>query len=291
MQSPEGEEGKKLASKDPENAGECQNPKTFDDILLHLGEFGRYQRWVYFFLFVPTIFSAMQKLAWVFLGATVDHRCLLPGESEDNALFDDIMENNNTFINDQCSYIRAEDGNETSCDRGWVYDRSVFGSSAVMDWDLVCDSQALRATAQALFMVGVFIGSYVFGDLSDRFGRKPTFILSIMLQFVFGITSAIAPEYWSFTMARMFVGMTTSGVFLVSYVLALETVGPRFRVLAGTLCQYYYTFGFFLMALVAYFLNSDWKMLQIVLTAPTILFLSYWWVMPESIRWLIRKRR
>ncbi len=34
------------------------------------------------------------------------------------------------------------------------------------------------------------------------------------------------------------------------------------RVLSGTLCQYYYTFGFFLMALIAYFLNDDWKMLQ-----------------------------
>ena len=47
---------------------------SFDDLLVVLGGFGRYQRWVYFFMFLPTIFSAMHKLAWVFLGAKVDHR-------------------------------------------------------------------------------------------------------------------------------------------------------------------------------------------------------------------------
>ncbi len=30
---------------------------------------------------------------------------------------------------------------------------------------------------------------------------------------------------------------------------------------------------------------------QIVLTLPTVLFVSYWWFMPESIRWLISKGR
>ncbi len=59
---------------------EAGEVKTFDDILVHLGNFGRYQRRVYFFLFLPTIFSAMHKLAWVFLGAKVNHRCRLEEE-------------------------------------------------------------------------------------------------------------------------------------------------------------------------------------------------------------------
>jgi hypothetical protein len=69
----------------------------------------------------------------------------------------------------------------------------------------------------------------------------------------------------------MIIGMTTSGVFLVSYVLAMEMVGPKYRVVAGTLCQYYYTFGFFAMCLVAYFLNNNWHLLQVtvILTAVT----------------------
>ena len=45
------------------------------------------------------------------------------------------------------------------------------------------------------------------------------------------------------------------------------------------------------MALVAYFLNKDWHTLQMVLTAPSVLFLSYWWIVPESIRWQISKEK
>jgi hypothetical protein len=35
-------------------------------------------------LFLPTIFSAMHKLAWVFLGAKVAHRCRLPNEPKNS---------------------------------------------------------------------------------------------------------------------------------------------------------------------------------------------------------------
>ena len=45
------------------------------------------------------------------------------------------------------------------------------------------------------------------------------------------------------------------------------------------------------MSLVAYYLNHDWHLLQMVLTAPTVLFLSYWWIVPESTRWQISKER
>ena len=117
-------------------------------------------------------------------------------------------------------------------------------------------------------------------------------------------------------------GATTSGVFLVAYVLAMEMVGPDYRchnclssslltsmarVLAGTLCQYYYTAGYLVMAGLAYLLHDSWQLLQIVLTLPSILFLSYWsgsllpaplhyclsarWIVSESVRWQLTTGR
>ena len=37
----------------------------------------------------------------------------------------------------------------------------------------------MRATAQAVFMAGVLAGSYGFGWFSDKWGRKPSFFLSV----------------------------------------------------------------------------------------------------------------
>lgn len=47
---------------------------AYDDVILHMGEFGRYQRRVYLLLCLPAISCAFHKLAGVFLGAKVNSR-------------------------------------------------------------------------------------------------------------------------------------------------------------------------------------------------------------------------
>jgi len=42
-------------------------------------------------------------------------------------------------------------------------------------------------------MAGVLIGSYVFGEASDRLGRKPTFVASVIIQTVFGLVAGFLP--------------------------------------------------------------------------------------------------
>jgi len=88
-----------------------------------------------------------------------------------------------------------------------------------LQWDLVCDKAWLRATGDSLFMVGVMLGSMIFGGLSDKYGRRPIFFLSLVIQLVGGILVAVAPEFISYVIFRLIVGSTTSGVFLVAYVI------------------------------------------------------------------------
>ena len=38
------------------------------------------------------------------------------------------------------------------------------------------------STIQALFMAGVMVGSYSFGWLSDKAGRKPSFFIAVVVQ-------------------------------------------------------------------------------------------------------------
>ena len=59
---------------------DVKSTTSFDDILISLGEFGKYQKRIFFLLSLPLFFSTMQKQSWVFLGAKAPHRCKLPEE-------------------------------------------------------------------------------------------------------------------------------------------------------------------------------------------------------------------
>lgn len=278
----------------------------YDEVITHLGDFGKYQRWIYFLICLPTITCAFHKLAGVFLLAKPDFRCVLPFEY-DNVKYDlpeTVMAM--AYPKDKlgkwktCEYFNANYSpdylNSTTpahdtltCDR-YVYDGSRYNSSAVIEWDMVCNKSWMRATSDSMFMLGVLLGSIIFGQLSDKYGRKPIFFASLIIQVIFGVLAGIAPEYITYTISRAIIGATTSGVFLVAYVIAMEMVGPTYRLLAGVVIMMFFSVGYVLTALFAYFI-TDWRLLQISLTLPGILFMCYYWIIPESTRWLLSKNR
>ncbi|KOC60839.1 Organic cation transporter protein [Habropoda laboriosa] len=271
---------------------------AYDDVILRMGEFGRYQRRIYLLLCLPAISCAFHKIAGVFLSAKMNARCMLPHENPENATFflpPDVMNASYPWDPEHEEWLQCYRRdipnivNETTINR-YVYDRSKYKSTTSSEWNLVCDKAWLRATGDSLFMVGVMLGSMIFGGLSDKYGRRPIFFLSLVIQLVGGILVAVSPEFISYVIFRLIVGSTTSGVFLVAYVIALEMVGPRKRLVAGVGCQLFFTTGYILTAGFAYFI-TDWRMLQVAITVPSIAFLLYWWFIPESARWLLTKGR
>lgn len=258
-----------------------------------LGDFGPYQRKIYFLLCLPAILCAFQKMGNVFLVAEPNYRCRLPGELE-NASYHLNDSTLSTFYpkdkrDKYSSCDRIVDGKIEKCD-SYIFDDTVYGYTSVIEYELTCSKAYLIATSNAIFMVGVMLGSIGFGEMSDRCGRKKTFFISIVLLLISGLVAAIAPELWSFTFARLMVGACTSGVFLVAYVIGLEMVGPSKRFIAGTVCQLFFSLGYMLVAVFAIYIHN-WRWLQFALTIPGVVFLFYWWLIPESARWLLTKDR
>jgi Sugar (and other) transporter len=65
----------------------------------------------------------------------------------------------------------------------------------------------------------------------------------------------------------------------------MEIVGVKWRELISVLYQIPFNLGHITLPLFAYFLR-DWHHLQFAISIPSVFFISYYWLIPESPRWL-----
>uniref|UniRef100_A0A914C5C9 Major facilitator superfamily (MFS) profile domain-containing protein n=1 Tax=Acrobeloides nanus TaxID=290746 RepID=A0A914C5C9_9BILA len=157
-------------------------------------------------------------------------------------------------------------------------------------WDIVCDRLVLKANIQSMYYVGQMLGSLVFGFLGDRIGRKKVFMIAILLQIISGLGMVVAPFWFLYALFRIGVGFTHPGIFVIANVIGVELVGPSKRKLASIVTGAFFALGQAILGVAAYFIR-DYRILHLVIALPTFLFLSYWWLVPESARWLVFQRK
>ncbi len=243
---------------------------TFDDILEVLGEFGTFQKLVYYAFSLTYVFTSMQLMGWVFVGARVPFKC------------------NDSYSSNFTSSCLDSNGSE--CDVGFVYDESLGVDSVVREWDLVCSRSSLHAVAGAASMVGCLMGGWTIGVFSDHVGRRPAFVFSMVLLALAGTGATSAPgSLYGFVAARVIVGFALAGAEGSAFVMGMELVGPRKRTHAGIICWFFETAGLLTALLLAYLFQSDWRVLQLTYSAPCVIFVVYHWLTPESVRWLLSK--
>jgi len=165
------------------------------------------------------------------------------------------------------------------------------GSSVTKDFDLVCERKGLKATVGAAPMAGYLVGGILFGVLTDKFGRKPIYFFTNLLMSSGGLLAAFAPEYFSFVCARVLTGFAIAGIEASCFVMGMELVGPSKRTLAGIVCWFFETTGLLCTVALAYLVKDNWRLLQGIYSAPALLCFVYWWIAPESVRWLVARGR
>ena len=92
-------------------------------------------------------------------------------------------------------------------------------------------------------LVGTLLGSFLFGFLGDRLGRRPTIILSTALFGAFTLLLAAATSYWHFVILRFFAGVALGGTLPLLWALSVEYVATRYRATVVTLIMLGYGIG------------------------------------------------
>ncbi|XP_068433219.1 solute carrier family 22 member 2-like [Clinocottus analis] len=287
---------------------------TFDDLLEETGPFGRSQRRICALLCLFSLPYAGVFVGTVFQGFTPDHWCRDPAVverrqacgwslAESRRLTVPLV--NSSGVPSSCEQYEVDwnataltcDTQEldlsevpvTACKNGWEYQYE-GRKSFVTEFNLVCSDGWLVDMNQSALNLGFLFGSFAFGFVADRFGRKISFLISNIVTVIAGIVLAFAPNYVSILVLRAIFGFGTKGGWMTSYVLLTEIVGVEYRRTVGILYQMFFSVGGLLLPLMAYFI-PNWRWQQLIISVPYILFMSYYWFIPESPRWLISQNK
>lgn len=143
---------------------------------------------------------------------------------------------------------------------------------------------------QSCVNLGFFLGSLVVGYIADRFGRKLCLLGTTLVTSLSGVLTAVAPDYISMLLFRLLQGMVSKGSWVSGYTLITEFVGSGYRRTTAIMYQVVFTVGLLGLAGLAYAI-PHWRWLQLAVSLPTFFFLLYYWLVPESPRWLLSQKK
>lgn len=155
-------------------------------------------------------------------------------------------------------------------------------------WHLGAGKAGLIASAA---LVGMAFGSYGFGRLSDRIGRKPCYLACLGLFSIASGLAALAPTPWLLGTLRFAAGVGIGGIIPVCAALTTEFAGREQANRQFALMYSGYSLGIFASALVSYFLAASlgWRVVIGLGALPLLLLPFIARTLPESLVFLVRR--
>ncbi|XP_050818662.1 solute carrier family 22 member 5-like [Gopherus flavomarginatus] len=288
--------------------------QDYEGVTAFLGEWGPFQRLIFFLLSASIVPNGFTGLSIVFLAGAPEHRCRLPpsanlsrewlnasiprevqggreGPSRCRRYRLESLANFSALGLQPGRDVDLSQLEQETCLDGWEYSRELYLSTIVTEWNLVCDDDWKAPLTASLFFVGVLVGSFISGQLSDKFGRKKVLFATLGVQTGFSFLQVFSTSWEMFSVLFVIVGMGQISNYVAAFVLGTEILGKTVRIIFCTLgVCIFYAVGYMLLPLFAYFIR-DWRMLLLALTLPGLLCIPLWWVVPESPRWLISQGR
>ncbi|PAV81376.1 hypothetical protein WR25_09358 [Diploscapter pachys] len=153
-------------------------------------------------------------------------------------------------------------------------------------FNLVCDRRYWVEITTTAFYVGSFIGNFLFGYIADKWGRRCSFFLILLVLVVCGTANAFAKDVESFLILRFFTGLPFPALFQIPFIICMEFMGKSGRIFSGLMISLFFGAAMALLGFVAMFIRR-WRQLTFFCNAPFVILFTYYFFLPESPRWLV----
>jgi putative MFS transporter len=155
----------------------------------------------------------------------------------------------------------------------------------IAEWKV---SEALAGLIVTSTFVGMLVGAWFWGTISDRIGRRTGFQLTVLIFAVFGILSALAPNETALIVLRAITGFGLGGALPLDFSLYAEYLPRANRGRNLVLLESFWALGTILAAALAWVIvpNFGWRPLLATSAFAAVLVLWIRRTIPESPRYL-----
>jgi MFS transporter, putative metabolite:H+ symporter len=177
------------------------------------------------------------------------------------------------------------------------YDTLAIGSALTVIFTTLHIDLVSTGLLLGLAYIGQLVGAILFGMMSEVWGRKKAYIVSLLIMGAFSLASALAWNFGSLLAFRVLAGIGLGGEVPVAGAMMTEFVRAHRRGRHFFVYQTLYSWGAFITPLVGFVLISSlgpekgWRWLLGIGCLPVVLAAISLWLLPESVRWLVDKGR
>ncbi|XP_050035582.1 carcinine transporter-like [Dermacentor andersoni] len=266
-----------------------------ESIYIVLGH-GPYQRRVLLCSVLSVIVALFQALSDHLTNGPVDHWCRPPKNLRE--LSADAWKNMSIPVEADGSFSKctvydpvvadtpAANRSTAPC-QSWDYDIANRADSIVSRFGLICDRQYLLNLGTGIFVMISALVTPVLGFASDRVGRRPVTLASVIVLLTGTVGSSVSGTFTFYVSTRTVVLTTANTVFMLIFILLYEVTGKQWRLLFTILVT---AVGItvvppFVDALSL--LKPRWVLLHGVIIVPTAILAACCCLLRESPAWLL----
>ena len=135
----------------------------------------------------------------------------------------------------------------TCKDGPYEFDDFEFDRTSITQFNVLCDNESVfrsvrhhpdsttchlllyfqAAFTGCCYMIGLLVGSFISGYVSDIYGRKIGLLGSIIVSSSASLVGSFMPTYWSYLALRIVTGIGAVGLFSATFTMTIELMGSK----------------------------------------------------------------